>query len=92
LQPVSESHFVELLPLHLLSERQEGRIVDLLGAEELVTRLDEMGFRPGASVRMVRQGVPCIVAVGDHRMTFRCDDAAVILVAVGTARAEMVAE
>ena len=65
-----------------MSMHQEGRIVEVQGGTGFAVRLEEMGFRCGATVRMLRPGSPCIVAVNEHRMTFRCEDDALVLVEV----------
>lgn len=72
----------QVVPLELLGTGEGGRIFEVEGDRELVVRLVEMGFRRGAEVRMLRSGSPCIVAVENHRMTFRGDGTAVVLVEV----------
>ena len=47
-----------------------------------VDRLAEMGLRAGVVLRMVKPGQPCILAIDNHRLSFRCDEAAAILVEV----------
>lgn len=79
----------QILPLHLMSIHQEGRIVEVQGAAGFAVRLEEMGFRRGATVRMLRPGCPCIVALEEHRMTFRCDDDALVLVEVAASSAAL---
>ncbi len=69
-----------MIPLEMLRSGECGRIAQVDGDEQFVSRLAEMGFREGVGVRMVRAGSPCIVAVGDHRMTFRADELALVLV------------
>ena len=70
----------QIVPLELLRAGEEGRVLDVEGERGLVVRLAEMGLREGIAVRMVRPGSPCIVAIDNHRMSFRCDEAAVVLV------------
>lgn len=74
----------QILPLELLSSGEEGEVLTVDGHRELITRLAEIGLREGAHVRMVRPGSPCIIALGNHRLSFRADDAASVLVAVGS--------
>lgn len=71
-----------VVPLELLIAGEEARIVDVDGRQELVDRLAEMGLREGVVLRMVRPGQPCILAIGNHRLSFRGDDAACVLVQV----------
>lgn len=73
---------MQTVPLELLALGEEGRILDVDGERATVTRLAEMGLREGVSVRMVKPGRPCIVAVGNHRLSFRGEDSTVILVEV----------
>lgn len=72
-----------LLPLEALQSGESGRIHEIDGQSELVQRLAEMGLHPGATVRMLRPGSPCIVDINHQRLSYRCDDRASILVEVG---------
>jgi len=69
-----------MIPLQLLNAGETACIVVVDGETSLVTRLNEMGFREGEVVHMVRPGEPCIVAVGNHRFTFRGNETAHIFV------------
>ena len=69
-----------VIPLELLSAGETGRIHDLEGSSDFVHRLEEMGLRIGAVVRMVQPGSPCILAVDNHRFSLRMEDTASILV------------
>lgn len=73
---------VRILPIELLRSGERGVIHDLLGNEAVVHRLSEMGLRPGVEFRMVQPGSPCIVCVGEHRLTVRLDPSLQILVDV----------
>ncbi|MEX0716120.1 MAG: FeoA family protein [Planctomycetaceae bacterium] len=70
----------QVVPLEMLRAGERGRIHDVHGRLELVGRLEEMGFRAGAAIRMVRPGSPCIIALEDHRLSFRGEQAAFVLV------------
>ena len=72
----------QILPMHLLDPGETGCIRDVEGETQLVRRLDEMGLRAGVQVRMVQSGYPCIVAFDNHRLSFRGEDEAVVLVEV----------
>lgn len=72
----------QLIPLQFLRPGEEGRIRQIDGDHPFVVRLEEMGLRRGAAVRMVRPGSPCIVAFDNHRMSFRTDECAVVMVEV----------
>lgn len=69
-----------IVPLETLRTGESGRIHDIHGQSDLVGRLEEMGFRAGALVRMLRPGCPCIIALEDHRLSFRGEQAAFVLV------------
>lgn len=71
-----------ILPIELLRHGERGVIHELCGEETVVHRLSEMGLRPGVEFRMVRPGSPCIVCVGEHRLTLRLGPALQILVDV----------
>ena len=72
-----------LVPLESLSAGEAAQIVRIDGALDHVCRLNEMGLQPGIEVRMVRPGYPCILAVGNHRLSFRSAGPASIWVQVG---------
>ena len=69
-----------VVPLDLMGSGEQGRVVDVGGSREMVGRLAELGISEGSDLRMVRPGQPCIVAVGDQRLSFRGETAAVVLV------------
>jgi len=71
---------MHVVPLEMMNDGDVGRVCTLDGAPELIVRLEEMGLREGASVRMVRSGSPCILAVNDHRYSLRFDQRATVLV------------
>lgn len=68
------------LPLDLLVEGETATVVDVCGGCDCCNRLSEMGLRSGVSVRMVKQGNPCILAIGDQRLCFRPDDDCSVIV------------
>ena len=70
----------QVVPLELLSIGERGKVRQIDGDGDLVHRLAEMGFRNGVNVRMVQPGCPCIIAVENHRFSFRGEDAAAVLV------------
>lgn len=72
----------QILPIELLRKGEQGVVHDLDGCEEVVHRLAEMGLRHGVSFTMLQPGQPCIVRVGEHRLTFRLDPSLQILVEV----------
>lgn len=79
---MSSETAIRILPMELLRSGERGVIHDLFGSEDVVHRLSEMGLRPGVAFRMVQAGSPCILCVGEHRLTVRLDPSLQILVDV----------
>ncbi len=69
-----------MIPLQFLNDGESASIAQIIGETPLLTRLNEMGLREGVVVHMVRSGEPCIVAIGNHRLTFRGGESAHIFV------------
>ncbi|MDA0283031.1 MAG: FeoA family protein [Planctomycetota bacterium] len=69
-----------IIPLELLSAGERARIVEIEGEPSLVHRLNEMGLSDGVEIKMVQSGSPCIIALDNHRISFRGEEAAVIYV------------
>ena len=80
LTPIKSSQ--PLVPIDLLRTGEVGRISEIDGDTQLAVRLAEMGLQPGAEVRMVRAGRPCIIAINNHRVSLRANELASILVVV----------
>jgi Fe2+ transport system protein FeoA len=70
----------DLVPLRQLGSGQTARIGRLVGCPEHVQRMEEMGLRSGATVEMVKSGVPCIVELSGARLCFRESDSFSIFV------------
>ncbi|TWT32942.1 FeoA family protein [Blastopirellula retiformator] len=60
-----------MIPLDLLPIGQSAEIAEVLGEQNDVKRLAEMGMRCGAVVQVVQQGSPCIVRVDGCTLCFR---------------------
>ncbi|MDA0834364.1 MAG: FeoA family protein [Planctomycetota bacterium] len=73
-----------IVPLELMRQGEVGEVHDIDGLPESVLRLKEIGLREGVRIRMVSTGKPCIVAVGDHRLSYRGDDSAIVLIEVSS--------
>ncbi len=69
-----------ILPLELLQANEEASIVELVGEDCQIHRLEEMGLRVGASIRMVRPGLPCLLALDGKRLSIRLSGIVDILV------------
>ncbi|GIW98446.1 MAG: hypothetical protein KatS3mg111_1779 [Pirellulaceae bacterium] len=78
------SEHVAALPLVQLRAEEAACVVELVGAPDEVRRLAEMGLSVGATIRMIRPGAPCLLAVGDtgaKRLSLRLSGEVDILVA-----------
>lgn len=73
-----------LVPLDLLKAGEAASIVELTGDSLQVHRLQEMGLRAGAQIRMLRPGAPCLIALDGKRLSLRLNELMDILVAVPT--------
>lgn len=73
---------MDIVPLDCLQTGETGRIADIEGCAETVTRLAEIGLRNGALVRMVRTGSPCILALDNQRLSFRPEECTHVFVEV----------
>jgi len=71
-----------LVPLDALRAGEAGEISDVDGPPDLVHRLSELGLRSGVRVRMQQPGQPCVLAIGDQRLSLRLEAEVIILVAV----------
>jgi ferrous iron transport protein A len=73
-----------LLPLETLRPGEWAEVADVSGEPAWVGRMAELGLRVGARVQVLRGGSPCLVLVGDGRLSLRGDHGFQVLVrAVG---------
>jgi ferrous iron transport protein A len=70
----------ELLPLELLHAGEWADVADVSGEPGWVCRLAEMGVRIGSRLRVLQPGSPCLLQVGESRLSLRGDWALQILV------------
>lgn len=70
----------ELMPLEYLHAGQWADVAEVSGEPGWVSRLAEMGVRIGSRVRVVQGGSPCLLQIGDSRLSLRGDWAMQILV------------
>ncbi|HEX5102306.1 MAG TPA: FeoA family protein [Pirellulaceae bacterium] len=73
----------DLLPIQLLPAGSRARIDQLLGGEDDVHRLQELGMRVGTQIEIVQSGVPCIIKVDGTRFCFRDSESLGVLVRLG---------
>ncbi len=74
-----------LLPLQLLPSGKHARIDQLVGHDDEVHRLQELGMRVGTHVEMIQTGSPCIVRLDGARLAFRDNEGFRVLVRLGDA-------
>ncbi len=71
------------IPLPLVERNEEATIECLDASGPLRARLEELGLLPGARIRVLAAGAPCILLVADDtRLCLRGDEADSILVQV----------
>jgi ferrous iron transport protein A len=70
----------DMIPLAMLPIGDVGEIVEVLGDENDVKRMSELGLRKGSLVEVVQSGSPCIVRFGETKMCFRDSELLKILV------------
>ncbi|HZZ79605.1 MAG TPA: FeoA family protein [Gemmataceae bacterium] len=70
----------ELLPLEFLNAGAWADVADVTGEPGWVTRLAEMGVRIGSRLRVLQPGSPCLLQVGESRLSLRGDWTMQILV------------
>ena len=69
-----------ILPLECLRPGEWAEVFDVSGEPSWVGRLAELGIRVGARLQMLRDGSPCLVLVGDGRLSLRGEAALQVLV------------
>lgn len=70
----------DLLPLEYLHSGEWADVADVSGEPSWVNRLAEMGVRIGCRLRVLQSGSPCLLQVGESRLSLRGDWATQILV------------
>ena len=73
----------ELIPLGMLPVGHRAEICTISGLSEHTRRLQELGFREGVEVEVLRSGNPCIVRLDNSRLCVREGDVSSILVRAG---------
>jgi ferrous iron transport protein A len=64
-----------VLPLELLKPGEWAEVHDVYGDPRWVGRMAELGVRSGCRVQVVQPGSPCLLRVGDCKLSLRgeCD-------------------
>jgi Fe2+ transport system protein FeoA len=70
----------DLLPLEFLHTGAWADIADVTGEPGWVSRLAEMGVRIGGRLHVLQAGSPCLLQIGESRLSLRGDVAMQILV------------
>jgi ferrous iron transport protein A len=70
----------DLIPLRALAAGQSAEVRQIIGQADQVRRLEELGLRDGAQLKMVRSGTPCIVRLGSSTLCFRDVEALQVMV------------
>ena len=69
-----------VLPLELLGPGEWGEVHDVCGEPGWVGRMAELGIRHGCRLKVVQPGSPCLLQVGNCRLSLRGDCDCQILV------------
>jgi ferrous iron transport protein A len=63
----------DLLPLEYLNSGEWADVADVSGEPGWVSRLAEMGVRIGSRLRVLQSGSPCLLQIGESRLSLRGD-------------------
>lgn len=75
----------ESIPLHSLEAGRTAAVTAIVGQNDTVHRLKEIGLHEGAEVEMIQSGTPCIVRLDGQRLCLRGDALLRVLVRPGVA-------
>jgi ferrous iron transport protein A len=70
----------ELMPLEFLNTGDWADVADVTGEPGWVSRLAELGVRIGCRLVVLQAGSPCLLQVGESRLSLRGERAMQILV------------
>jgi len=68
--------------MDFLREQESGVISEMVGCEQQIHRLKELGLFEGVRITIVKCGEPCLIAIQDQRLSLRLDPSLIILVDV----------
>jgi len=68
------------MPLEYLNNGDWADVADVTGEPGWVSRLAELGVRIGSRLRVLQSGSPCLLQVGESRLSLRGDFVTQILV------------
>lgn len=69
-----------LLPLDVLAAGEWAEVAELHGEPDWVQRMAELGLHAGSRLQMLRSGSPCLLLIGNTRLSLRGDWTMQILV------------
>ncbi len=69
-----------MLPVEFLSPGEWADVAEVMGEATWVGRMAELGVRAGSRLRVLRPGCPCLLQVGNSRLSVRGESAMQILV------------
>ncbi|MFM8406024.1 MAG: ferrous iron transport protein A [Pirellulaceae bacterium] len=73
IQPDSDATVLDSIPINFLQAGEIATVVHLDGDDCCVQRLQEIGLLPGAKLKMLQPGSPCIIALEGRRLSLRID-------------------
>lgn len=71
---------MDILPLDMLQCGEWADVTEVHGEPAWVGRMAELGLRAGSRLQMLRSGSPCLLQVGESRLSLRGDDAFQVMV------------
>ncbi|MEI7688373.1 MAG: FeoA family protein [Planctomycetota bacterium] len=71
---------MDTIPLELLRRGEQADVTEVHGEPCWVGRMAELGIRTGCRLRVLQPGAPCVLMVGEARLTLRGDSVFQILV------------
>lgn len=60
-----------IIPLELLRRNEIADVTEVHGEPAWVGRMAELGIRSGCRLRVLQPGQPCVLLVGESRLTVR---------------------
>jgi ferrous iron transport protein A len=64
---------MDAIPLELLQRGEQADVTEVHGEPSWVGRMAELGIRTGCRLRVLQPGAPCVLMVGESRLTLRGD-------------------
>jgi len=69
-----------ILPLDMLRCGDQADVTEVYGEPGLIGRMAELGLRVGSRLRVLCSGSPCLLQIGDSRLSLRTETAFQVLV------------